>query len=101
MSNSEAQQQLAIRGALRLTTSTAGWRYIQKIRDAVIAAAKEAAIDEEDKDKRDYLVIKAKALKDGLAEIFSIIENSKQYSPEEAEPDWFSHLEEEAVSEVE
>lgn len=101
MSNPEVQKQIAVRGALNLTTITPGWRYVQKIKDAVIAAAKEAAIDEVDREKRDYLVIKAKALKDGLGEIFAVIENTKQYSPEEAEPDWFSHLEEDAVSEVE
>lgn len=90
-SNSETDRLLQVKSALMQTTSTRGWLVIKQIVDNVVAKAKQDAIDEEDAAKGEKLRLKAKAMQDGLRDLFSAIEVAKQFdSPEE--PAWFAQL---------
>jgi len=90
----EISRLMAIKAALITTTNTQGWQYIRQIADNVVKSAIQAAIDEDDPIKGETLRRKAKALKDGLSDLFNAIETSKQFGTEQ-EPEWFAQLSDE------
>lgn len=98
----EVARLLAIKSALISTTNTVGWKYIRQIADNVVKNAVQAAIDADDPKAGESLRQKAKALQEGLRDLFNTIETSKQFGTEQ-EPEWFSQLsfDEPALTELE
>jgi hypothetical protein len=96
----ETARILAVKGAIQATMATAGWTYIKEMCDNAVAIAINAALDETDKEKRDFLTIKASAMRDGFKNVFTAIETLKAWNGEtsyevfgELEPSEFQPME--------
>lgn len=90
-SNNEIQRLLHIKAALNQMTHTHGWAVFKQIANNVVEKAKQDAIDEDDAAKGESLRRKAKALQEGLRDLFNAVETTLKFDTEE-EPDWFAQL---------
>ncbi len=86
MDSNEVNRILAVKAALMGMTATQGWRFFKQIADNVVAKAKQVAIDEDDPAKGEVLRQRAKALQDGLRDLFNAVESTKNFeAPDEDE----------------
>jgi hypothetical protein len=90
-SNNETQRLLSIKAALNQMTHTHGWTVFKQIANNVVEKAKQDAIDEDDAVKGENLRRKAKAMQDGLRDLFTSVEVVQTFDSEE-EPEWFAQL---------
>ena len=60
----------ARRAAMKATTMTPGWAFIKDDMNKTLQVAVQAALDEKDKELRDYYVIRASAMQQVLTEFF-------------------------------
>lgn len=86
MGRNEVDRVMAIKSALVSMTATQGWRYFKQIADNVVQRAVQNAIDEDDASRGEILRRKAKAMQDGLRDLFNAVEVTKGFvAPEDDE----------------
>jgi len=85
MAEQNNQQQANVRtAAILATTKTLGWRFITEDINEGLQKAVQEALDEEDREKRDYLVVKAKAMQQVFQDFFKKLTVMQQF--EESSP---------------
>lgn len=93
MTDPETNRLLAIKAELGKTTSTPGWRMVQKLANNVVQKFVQEALDEEDREKGESKRLKAKALQAGFSDLFSTIEAAKAFDPQSSDDTGLGNLE--------
>lgn len=87
----EQQKLLAIKAAVGQTIHTPGWAYIKGVWANIIENAIQDTLKEDDSVKAESKRQRARALQQGLKELFAAIDGSQQVAEEQA-IDWYAEL---------
>lgn len=86
MSRADEIARLAtVKAQLLATTHTVGWGYIKKIAANVVERSIQDALDEVNPTMGELKRVKAKAMQQGLADLFSAIEAGMAFDPKQLE----------------
>jgi hypothetical protein len=89
----EIERLSAIKMALMQTTNSQGWFYMKQIAKNVVDNAKDKILDGKSAAEREEAALKATALRDGFAALFTAIEGAVNFDADDSqEADWFADL---------